>query len=478
MSRVNVFSTMTLSSLKTVSAVAASVGFAFAFAGSAVAQDAAAPAAKEPAQMVIDGPAPTSPDELLDQVRKGWAVERKEDKEREARFQANQGEQTRLLAEAKAVEASKEALSQQLEADYQAKETQITELTTTLESRMGNLGELFGVTRQVAGDTRGNIEASLTSSQFGAGRIDFLNKLGQSKELPSVRELEGLWETLVQEMVEQGKVVQYKAKVSTPSGVEEREVVRAGPFTVISNGEYLLWDSGLQQLKVLGRQPPSKFIDTIGEYTGSDEPFAGLAVDPSRGSLLSVLIETRTLVERIPEGGGVGYAIMVLAAFAAVVGVIKFFTILITARKVSAQKKNANRPDKGNPLGRVLAVAKENPDVDREKLELLLDEAVLRETSALESWIWLVKVVSVVAPLMGLLGTVTGMIKTFQAITLFGAGDPRMMAGGISEALVTTMQGLVTAIPMVLIHSALSYNTKQIVDTLDEQSAGLIAQQD
>jgi biopolymer transport protein ExbB len=233
-----------------------------------------------------------------------------------------------------------------------------------------------------------------------------------------------------------------------------------------------------QKLKVLGRQPPSKFLDTVGEYEGSDEQFAGLAIDPSRGSLLSVLIETRTLVERIPEGGGVGYAIMVLAAFAAVVGAIKFVTIIITARQVSAQKKSPNRPDKGNPLGRVLAVAHENPDVDREKLELLLDEAVLRETSKLESWIWLVKVVSVVAPLMGLLGTVTGMIKTFQAITLFGAGDPRMMAGGISEALVTTMQGLVTAIPMVLIHSALSYNTKQIVDTLDEQSAGLIAQQE
>ena len=293
-----------------------------------------------------------------------------------------------------------------------------------------------------------------------------------------MRELEGLWEELVREMVEQGKVVEFTAQVTTPSGVEDRQVVRAGPFSAISNGEYILWDSVQQQLKVLGRQPPSKYVDTIGEYVDSDEEFAGLAVDPSRGSLLSVLIETRTLVERIPEGGGVGYAIMVLAAFAAVVGAIKFVTIIITARKVSAQKKNANRPDKGNPLGRVLAVAKENPDVDREKLELLLDEAVLRETSKLESWIWLVKVVSVVAPLMGLLGTVTGMIKTFQSITLFGAGDPRMMAGGISEALVTTMQGLVTAIPMVLIHSALSYNTKSIVDTLDEQSAGLIAQQD
>jgi biopolymer transport protein ExbB len=428
--------------------------------------------------MVIDGPTPTSPEELLKAVREGWAVERKEDKEREARFASAREEQTRLLAEAKQVEASKEALSQQLEVDYQAKEAQITELTATLESRMGNLGELFGVTRQVAGDTRGNIEASITSAQFGPERIEFLSKLGASKELPSVRELEGLWQELVREMVEQGKVVEFTAKVATPSGIEERTVVRAGPFTTVSDGEYLLWESGQQQLKILGRQPPSQFVDTIGEYLGSDEEFTGLAIDPSRGSLLSVLIETRTLVERIPEGGGVGYAIMVLAGFAGVVGIIKFFTIIFTARQVAAQKKNSNRPDKGNPLGRVLAVAKENPDVDREKLELLLDEAVLRETSKLESWIWLVKVVSVVAPLMGLLGTVTGMIKTFQAITLFGAGDPRMMAGGISEALVTTMQGLVTAIPMVLIHSALTYNTKQIVDTLDEQSAGLIAQQD
>jgi biopolymer transport protein ExbB len=455
-----------------------SAGLVLVLAGSAWAQDAAAPAAQEPTPMVIDGPTPTSPEELLKAVREGWAVERKEDKEREQRFASAREEQTRLLAEAKQVEASKEALSQQLEADYQAKEVQITELTATLDSRMGNLGELFGVTRQVAGDTRGNIEASLTSAQFGPERIEFLSKLGASKELPSVRELEGLWQELVREMVEQGKVVEFTARVATPSGIEDRQVVRAGPFSAISNGEYVLWDSVQQQLKVLGRQPPSKFLDTIGEYVDSDEEFAGLAIDPSRGSLLSVLIETRTLVERIPEGGGVGYAIMVLAAFAAVVGAIKFVTIMITTRKVSAQKKNVSRPDKGNPLGRVLAVAKENPDVDREKLELLLDEAVLRETSKLESWIWLVKVVSVVAPLMGLLGTVTGMIKTFQSITLFGAGDPRMMAGGISEALVTTMQGLVTAIPMVLIHSALSYNTKSIVDTLDEQSAGLIAQQD
>lgn len=462
-------------SMRGGAALALLSGLAIAWTGGALAQEAAE---KEPTPMVIEGPQPTNVDELLEAVRKGWAVESREDKAREARFATARDEQKQLLADAKALEASKEGLSQQLEAEYQANETKITELTQTLEQRMGNLGELFGVTRQVAGDTRGNLEASLTSAQFGPDRIEFLNKLGQSKELPSVGELERLWAELVREMGEQSKVVEFQTKVTTPSGIVDKTVVRAGPFSAISDGEYLLWDSVQQQLRVLGRQPPSKFLDTISDYMSSDQPYAGLAVDPSRGSLLSVLIETKTLVERIPEGGGVGYAIMVLAAFAILVGIYKFITLFVTARKVAVQKKSPNRPDRGNPLGRVLAVAKDNPDVDREKLELLLDEAVLRETSKLESWIWLVKVVSVVAPLMGLLGTVTGMIKTFQAITLFGAGDPRMMAGGISEALVTTMQGLVTAIPTVLIHSALSYNTKTIVDTLDEQSAGLIAQQE
>lgn len=475
MLRVKNFSIRSGGSMRRGATLALLAGLAFAFPGGAFAQEAAP---QEPTPMVIDGPQPTNVDELLEAVRKGWAVERREDKAREQRFAAARDEQKQLLADAKALEASKEALSKQLESEYQANETKIAELTQTLDSRMGNLGELFGVTRQVAGDTKGNLEASLTSAQFGDERLEFLAKLGQSKELPSVGELERLWAELVREMGEQGKVVEFEAKVTTPSGIVDKTVVRAGPFSAIGDGEYLLWDSVQQQLRVLGRQPPSKFLGTIGDYLGSDKQYAGLAIDPSRGSLLAVLIETKTLLERIPEGGGVGYTILVLAAFAFLVGIYKFVTLSVTSRKVSAQKKNANRPDKGNPLGRILAVAQDNPDVDREKLELLLDEAVLRETSKLESWIWLVKVVSVVAPLMGLLGTVTGMIKTFQSITLFGAGDPRMMAGGISEALVTTMLGLVAAIPTVLMHSALSYNTKTIVDTLDEQSAGLIAQQD
>ncbi len=435
-------------------------------------QEAEEPA---PTPMVIEGPRPATVDDLLEAVRKGWEVEKVEDRQREERFKSARGEQAELLRQAKATEAREEARSQALEKNYQENEVKIAELEEALQQRLGNLGELFGVTRQVAGDTRGNLEASITHAQFGQERVDFLEELGKSKELPSLPELERLWAELVNEMVEQGKVVEFQAPVLTAEGKDVRSVIRAGPFSVISGGEYLLFENG--ELKKLNRQPPARFLGTVSEFENATAGLTGLAIDPSRGSLLSVLIETRTLVERLPDGGGVGYTVIALGIIAALLGLVRLAFIFVTGRKVEAQKKN-NRPDKGNPLGRILAVAADNPDADREQLELMLDEAVLRESSKLESLIWLVRIVSVVAPLMGLLGTVTGMIRTFQSITLFGAGDPRMMAGGISEALVTTMLGLCVAIPLTLLHAVLSNNTKKIVDTLDEQSAGLIARQD
>jgi len=452
----------------------AAVALGLLLPGASFAQDSQA----ESPAMVIESPTATTADQLLEQVRQGYEVEKIEDKERERRFAEARDEQKEMLAAAKAREARAEAQSQALEKEYQEKEVTIAELTEALDQRMGNLGELFGVTRQIAGDTRGNVEASITTAQFGMERVDFLEELGKSKELPDIKELERLWAELVHEMVEQGKVVDFEADVYTPSGIEKRNVTRAGVFTVISDGEYLLWDPNQRQLQQLSRQPPGRFLDTVSAFeNGEDGSLTGLAVDPSRGSLLAVLIETRGLVERLPDGGAVGYTVIALGIIAALLGLYKMLVLFITGRKVAAQKKNS-RPDPGNPLGRILAVAKDNPDVDREQLELMLDEVVLRESSKLESLVWLVRIVSVVAPLMGLLGTVTGMIRTFQSITLFGAGDPRMMAGGISEALVTTMLGLVTAIPLVLLHAALANNTKKIVDTLDEQSAGLIAQQE
>ena len=129
-----------------------------------------------------------------------------------------------------------------------------------------------------------------------------------------------------------------------------------------------------------------------------------------------------------------------------------------------------------NPLGRVLKAAEDNQGADTESLELKLDEAILKESPKINSGLSLLKIIAMVAPLLGLLGTVTGMIIVFQAITIYGAGDPKAMAGGISSALVTTVLGLVVAIPTLLLHTLLSGKAKKLLHILEEQSAGIIAE--
>jgi len=442
----------------------------------AAATQAAAPQA--PIAPPADLPAPPQPkslDELLDMVRQGFEAERAENRKREETFKRNKQDQQRLLNEALATLAGEEATSQRLEERYNANEPAIGEAEARLTERLGELGELFGVVRQVATDLSGQTWDSLTSSQL-SGRGELLDRLGRSKELPSTEDLEKLWFELQREITEQSRVVRYDATILTIEGSPaKREVIRAGPFSAISEGKYLLWEPADQQLRELNRQPPSRYLDTVAAFAGAPAgSYAKLAVDPSRGGLLNALIDTPSPKERIQQGGYVGYVIISLGILALLVGVWRWVVISITSRRVAAQRKS-DRADPGNPLGRVLGVYEANRNADTETLELKLDEVVLRESSKLENFLWLVKTVSVVAPLLGLLGTVTGMIQTFQAITLFGAGDPKMMAGGISEALVTTMLGLTTAIPLVLLSDTLSNSTRRVNDILDEQSAGLIA---
>jgi len=438
------------------------------------AQQSQPAAAQKPAAETAEPPQPKSLDQLLEMVREGFDAERAVNQRRAEEFQRNKQDQERLLNEALAKLASDEATSQQLELRYNENELAIGTAQERMTERLGELGELFGVVRQVATDLGAQTWDSMTSSEGGSHR-ELLDRLGRSDELPSTEDLEKLWLELQREITKQGKVVRYQTTVLTIEGTQaKREVIRAGPFSAISDGRYLLWEPEDQQLRELNRQPPSIHLDTVDSFENATTAFAKLAVDPSRGELLVALIDTPSRKERIQQGGYVGAVIITLGIVALLVGLWRWVVIAVTSRKVAAQRKS-ERVDLGNPLGRILGVAEQNRGADTETLELKLDEVVLRESSKLEDFLWLVKTVSVVAPLLGLLGTVTGMIKTFQAITLFGAGDPRMMAGGISEALVTTMLGLMTAIPLVLLSDTLANSTRKVIDILEEKSAGLIA---
>ena len=409
---------------------------------------------------------------LLKRVKAGWNGEREENRLRVQEFAKKNANRQRLLNDAKNTRAALERRSEMLETQFEGYEIALTQLEDTLTERLGALGELFGVVRQVAGDTRSQVEGSLVSAQI-PGRDEFLAELGKNKSLPSIESLEKLWFLLHQEMTELGNVVRFSATVIDNDGAQnQRDVIRVGAFNAISEGVYLIYEEG--KLQELPKQPAGTYLDTVGPFESATGDFATFALDPSRGSILKVLILTPGFVERIKLGGTVGYTIIVLGLAAGLLAIVRWVVVSQTGRKVSVQKKSDEVSD-GNPLGRILGIYEANRTADVETLELKLDEAIMRESASLEKMLWAIKVVSVVAPLMGLLGTVTGMIRTFQAITLFGTGDPKMMASGISEALVTTMLGLYVAIPLVLLHALVSNTSKGVVEVLEEQAAGLIA---
>ncbi len=329
--------------------------------------------------------------------------------------------------------------------------------------------------RQVAGDVAGVLDASLVSAQY-PGRTKELVRMSNEKKLPSIPELEELWYQMQHEMTESGKVVKYKDAVVAVDGTEsQQEVVRVGVFNAVSNGKFLRYLTETDQLIILPRQPAARFTRLAKGLQEATSGIVPMAVDPSRGSILNLLVQAPDLKERVAQGKEVGYIIIGLAIFGFLLALYRFIALGITSLKVRSQLKHADTPKKNNPLGRVLLSWYDNKDADLETLERKVDEAVIKEVPKLQRGLSILKILAVIAPLLGLLGTVTGMIQTFQSITLFGTGDPKLMAGGISQALITTVLGLMAAIPLTFLHALVSARSKALVQVLEEQSAGIIA---
>ena len=417
-------------------------------------------------------------DELAEIVRQAATSEGQIDQKREAEFLRDRDNQRNLLAGAKSEKSREEKRSDDLKTDYDQLERELAELSTVLQERMGNLGELFGIVRQASGD----IQAVLGDSMVSAQRADrgvFLSELAQRKALPNVQELRTVWSRMVTEIAESGKVVKFNTTVERANGAKENlEVVRVGVFNAVSNGHFLDWDSSknTENLIELARQPAARFQSMASDLQAAAPGAAvAMAVDFTRGQILRAVVQSKTPLERVREdGGAVGYVIIGVGLFGLLLCLWKAFVLYTTGSRMSKQLKNTT-VEMGNPLGRVMSVYSDNTDIDIESLELKLDEAILRESAPLETGLSFIKVLYVVAPLLGLLGTVVGMIATFQMITLFGTGDPRMMAGGISTALVTTVLGLVVAIPLTLLHAFLQGKSKALIQVLEEQAAGIIA---
>ena len=418
-------------------------------------------------------------DGLLDAVREGRGADRRQDRERVERFLRRREERETMLAEIRERRADLEAQSSAMETRYEENDATIGELEERLQQRMGSLKELFGVLQQVASDAQGEFHVSLTRLAHpdrGDFLVDFAGRMGQANRLPAIAEIERLWFELQREMTESGKIVTTPRTVVSADGVEETlPVTRLGLFNAVAGGRYLQFIPETGRLVAFARQPSQRYTAGLRALANGNDALVPVFLDPVRGQLLELLTRAPDLPERIAQGGYIGYAIIALGCAGVLLALVRLGLLWNETRVIHRQLRDTSTLRRDNAVGRIILAAREEEAPDVETLELRLGEAVLDEVPRINRFLPLLKIIAAVAPLMGLLGTVTGMIVTFQAITLFGAGDPRLMAGGISQALITTVLGLCVAIPMLLLHNLVQGRARGLTALLQQRAVALVA---
>ncbi|CAH7163833.1 MotA/TolQ/ExbB proton channel family protein [Vibrio chagasii] len=394
---------------------------------------------------------------------------------READFKKTEQELKALKAELEAKRTSVQNATDVLTKTFSDNENKLARLEEKLRLETGSLGELFGVVRQNAKE----LGAELSSTVNSVDRADHTATVEQiidAKSLPSMPQLSGLWMSMVEQIQASSELSKSQiAFINGEGNTNKVDAYRLGSIGLVTDQGYVSWNTQREDAIAYFKQPENGPTLTSLSSLANGE-VANVVVDPSRGLMLEQLALTPSLSDRLQAGGVVGKVILGLLAIGLIIALVRGVSLAIARQKIRAQLKNPEQAG-DNPLGRVLAVYNKEQNQTVEALELRLLEAVVDEQTHLEKGLSMLKLLAALAPMLGLLGTVTGMIETFQVITQFGNGDPKVMAGGISMALVTTVLGLVAAMPLLLAHNILSTQAENIRNILEKQGIGLVAEQ-
>lgn len=416
-------------------------------------------------------------DELVSRVRREAAKDIGFDQERERRFIQERDRQQAKLNKLRSELAGADQKAEKLRSTFQENENKLAEMDGQIASQAGELNELFAMVQQNAAEIGSLLDRSMISAQF-PNRGDFLTKIIQRETAVSMETLQSLWLVLVDEMHESGKITRFTGPVITLDGEEKQQTVtRIGAFNAVSDGKFLRFLPDGHKLVELARQPAPRHQSLALELEQAESGWRMMAVDPSKGAILALLVESPDLLERINQSGVIGYLILAIGVAGLLIVIWRGVVLSMDWMRIKAQLLQDENYD-NNPLGRLRKNIVTLPARSSEILAARLDEIVGQESSRLFFGLTALTVFAAVTPLMGLLGTVIGMIETFQSISLFGTGDPKLMAGGISYALVTTQLGLAVAIPLLLLQSFLHAQANRIVEILDQQSARLFESHD
>ena len=412
--------------------------------------------------------------QLITEIEQGIDIEKRFDFSRANTKEKKLNELKRINKKLEKDLADAEALSVKLTNQFDENEKKLAELEEKLTLKLGNLGEMFGVVKQVSGQTRGEFKNSITNID-NPNRDLFLKNLAESKKLPNLDDISGLWIELLKEISNAENVKSFDTEVLTADGkLTNLNVLRIGTFSLSSDGKFLKHLIDTNQVEFLPSQPSGVSKRKLSNLQSAENGMFTVDIDPTRGAILEKLIQKKTFFQRIADGGLVGYVIILLGLFGVALSGERIYVLREKLQEINKQEEDMNNIG-SNLLGDLLQVAKDNANESIESLEIILDEKIQSITPMIEVRVKAIKLIATVAPLLGLLGTVIGMIETFQAITLFGTGDPKLMAGGISQALVTTMLGLIVAAPLLFLHSYAENYSKSIIGFLEEKASGIVA---
>ena len=362
-----------------------------------------------------------------------------------------------LLSKAKKQLSDEEARNQRLEDLFESNELKLAELETELNIKLGVLGELFGVARQMAGELQADSESAYNFSE-NPKRTDSLNEIGKIK-VHNLKNLEDLWVLHLNEINSSGEIKEIKANVINSDGdIDEDALVRYGPFNMVKGRSFVKTDIANNAYSVLQKQPDRSLRRQFRSHYRSDD-YAVAPIDPTRGFLLSLYLDKPSAFERIAQGKLIGFIIVLIGLSGLVFAAYRYYTLYIYSKSISSNEN-------ADVFNKIQSISDNAKDVDTFEREC--DEVLLTVNGNLSWGVNWIKFLAAVVPLLGLLGTVIGMIETFQAITVFGTGDPKQMAGGISQALVTTMLGLIFAAPLLAMYTLLSEKVSEILQEIEE----------
>ena len=353
--------------------------------------------------------------------------------------------------------------------------------------------ELSGNIRVAARD----LESLLRSSPLTATkpeRLTHVSAILQEGYFPDLEDIGRLADAALDEFLRTGQITVRRGDFGGRDGRDVTgDIIHFGRFTTAFRGDdelgFLLWNPESQRLVAMSVPVQSRIRNRLADYLAGDS--GQVPIDLSGGSALRQIARKPTLLEQLEQGGAIVYPLLVLAVVALLVVVWK----LLHLQRVHANTDRIMVPineeaSRGNwqrcaelvndavcrrsPVARVVRAGLDVRHESREIQESVLQEAMLHELPLLQRGLAMLAVFAAVAPLLGLLGTVTGMIETFRVITLHGTGDPKLMSGGISEALVTTEVGLAIAIPVMLCHTWLKRRVDHVVGDMEEQAVHLV----